>query len=220
MGLFRKHIIWTNIIFISAEMILASLAWFSGEWFFAGSVQTFGSLHSYSFIWLAIIIATIAALNSIFTTTIASETQRPLLARSGKHILAVKQGDYVIIPFVIENFGTIPARAVEVDIDFFGEGEEIKEDNKSNRWQPSNKLSHQSMVFPHNSFTEQYILDLRNGNDSELSKQIEAGKGAVRVRIQYTGLDKRHITIQTERTSKREWEEKVLFEAIPPQVYK
>ncbi len=90
---FRQHIGWANVLVVVVEVIIAGIIWYSGDWFFAGSKETFGSLHGYFFIWIPVIIATVAALNSVFasinardsftTTARALEftraTQRPFL---------------------------------------------------------------------------------------------------------------------------------------------
>lgn len=81
---FRRNWLW--IIVVVGEVILACLIWLSGDWFFGGSRQTFGPLNSYIFIWFSIVIATIAALNSVRASDVASKsleltraTQRPFL---------------------------------------------------------------------------------------------------------------------------------------------
>jgi hypothetical protein len=82
MKLLRRHIVLANLGLLLLVLIFAIVIWRSGQWFLAGSVETFGPLHNYSFIWLSIAIASVAALNSIFAATITSDTHRPFLFRT------------------------------------------------------------------------------------------------------------------------------------------
>ncbi len=130
MKLLRRHVVISNLLCLFIESVLATLIWFSGEWFFGGSVETFGPLHSYGFIWLSIVIASIAALNSIFSTTISSDTHRPFLSKEG--IVDVIPGtNSVTLRFTVTNTGSLPADVANTQIRFFAENEEIKEDNES-----------------------------------------------------------------------------------------
>jgi len=101
-----------NIIVVVGEISLACLIWFSGEWFLAGSRETFGPLNSYIFIWLSIVIATIAALNTVMASLIASKslelsraTTRPSLTLQEADIIAPE----TLVRLVVKNTGTLPA---------------------------------------------------------------------------------------------------------------
>lgn len=125
-GWCRRHIILTNLIVLVCEVVLAVLIWFV----FNGS-QAFGSVNSYAFIWLSIVIASVAALSSMFgsvsehdsltvttqsleRTTEALEltraTTRPFLnVSTPKSIVAQSSMELVIC-----NTGNIPADRVEI----------------------------------------------------------------------------------------------------------
>lgn len=152
----RKHIIRTNILLIAVEVILASIIWFSGDWFFAGSEETFGTLHGYIFLWIALIIATIAALNSIFasvsahdsfvTTTASLEltrvTTRPFL--NVQLSLTKRMSlDRAIFTTEIENTGNLPADKVTVDCSWY-----IEESGNVKKCSLELEKPSQSTVFP------------------------------------------------------------------------
>jgi len=118
MARFRRHIIQTNLIVLGAEGILACLLWFSGEWFFSGSKETFGPLNNYVFIWLSILVATIAALNAVLASTIASDSQRPFVNVNRIHVNWSRNDSS---PIAVENFliginnaGVFPADQVSI----------------------------------------------------------------------------------------------------------
>ena len=218
---FRNHIICTNIILITVEVIVASIIWFSGDWFFAGSRETFGPLNSYIFILLSIIIATIAAINSIFATTLANETQRPWLYPLGGEVAPYESHNrYTVLPFTISNSGSLPATNIYCNIDFFANEEKITEDNKSHVFEVAIKREETHMLPPNGTFTEQYILDIQNPNDRQLLDCIKQGKTKVRFRISYESLSRKHLTIQTSELSQSKWDENLQFRPIPPQKWK
>jgi len=70
----RQHVIPSNLLLIVVEILIAILVWYSGDWFFSGSEETFGTLHSYIFIWTTVIIASTASLNSIFASLSAHDS--------------------------------------------------------------------------------------------------------------------------------------------------
>lgn len=122
---FSKNWLIVNIIVVVAEVILAFLIWFSGDWFFAGSRETFGPLNSYIFIWFSIAIATIAALNSARASVVASKslelsraTTRPFLNVVGISVIWARNDgsptpvNYFVIH--IGNTGIFPADHVSV----------------------------------------------------------------------------------------------------------
>lgn len=218
---FRNNIIWTNIILIAVEVILASIIWRSGDWFFAGSRETFGPLNSYIFIWLSIIIATMAAINSIFATTLANETQRPWLYMIGDKVTPDERNNrYTALPFILSNSGSLPATNIHCDIDFFANEEKVTEDNKSRVFEVAIKREEPPMLLPNGTYTEQYVLDIQNPNDLRLLDCMKQGKAKVRFRISYESLSRKHLTIQTDELSQLELEENPTFKPIPPQKWK
>jgi len=78
MNQLKRHwaIIISNFAILLGVGGIACLIWFSGDWFFAGSRETFGPLNSYIFIWVSIAIAAIAALNAGTASIIASRSLR------------------------------------------------------------------------------------------------------------------------------------------------
>ena len=218
---FRNHIIWTNIIFITVEVILASIIWFSGAWFFAGSRETFGPLNSYIFIWLSIIIATMAVINSIVAITLANETQRPWLYMIGGKVTPYERNHrYTVLPFILSNSGSLPATNVDSHIDFFANDEEITEDNESRVFEVPTREEETPMLLPNDTYTEGFVLDIQNPNDRQLLDCIKQGKTKVRFRVSYESLSRKHLTIQTDRLSKLEWEADLVLTPIPPQKWK
>jgi hypothetical protein len=218
---FRNHIIRTNIILITVEVILASLIWFSGAWFFAGSRETFGPLNSYIFIWLSIIIASMAVINSIFATTLANETQRPWIYMIGGKITSYERNNrYTVLPFILRNSGSLPATNVCCNIDFFANEEKITEDNNSHIFEVAITREETPMLLPNDTYTEQYVLDIQNTNDRQLLDCIKQGKAKVRFRISYESFSRKHLIIQTYELSQPKWEESTTFIPIPPQKWK
>ena len=218
---FRNHIIWTNVILITTEVALASIIWFSGAWFFAGSRETFGPLNSYIFIWLSIIIATMAVINSTFATTLANETQRPWLYIIGGKVTAYERNNrYTVLPFILSNSGSLPATNVYCNIDFFANEEKITEDNKSRVFEVAVKGEETPMLLPNGTYTEEYVLDIQNPNDRQLLDCIKQGKTKVRFCISYESLSRKHLTIQTYELFQRKWEENLAFIPIAPQKWK
>jgi len=107
------------IIIVVGEVILACLIWLSGDWFFGGSRQTFGPLNSYIFIWLSIVIASIAALSSVRASVVASKsleltraTQRPFLNVEGSVTCKIYPKSIGRIIASINNTGNFPADGV------------------------------------------------------------------------------------------------------------
>ena len=123
---FRRNWLITNIIIVLGEIIIACLIWLSGDWFLAGSRETFGPLNSYIFIWLSIVIATVAAFNTVRASLIASKslelsraTTRPFLNVVGGISVIWSRNDGSPTPvnyFVIHvgNTGIFPADHVSV----------------------------------------------------------------------------------------------------------
>lgn len=110
-----KLIISLTVIVVGAEVIIAILIWFSGDWFLGGSRQTFGPLHNYGFIWLSIVIASIAALNSWIMSHVASKsleltraTQRPFLTYVVDNLILDESGT-ASLKIIVSNKGNLPA---------------------------------------------------------------------------------------------------------------
>jgi hypothetical protein len=221
----RRHIIWTNLIVLWFEIIVASLIWLT-----FGGTQTFGSLNTYVIVCLSIVIASIAALNSMFASVAAHDslvtTQksleltrnsiRPFLYIAGS-IGVDKVGKYIKLTFAIQNSGSLPGEDVHVDIDFFDEGEKVTEENTSSKYTVPTRELESPLLFPNSVFYEGYVLDSESKNDLELWDNIVKGKTKCRVRISYKSLEREHITIITEKLAKQEWEDKIVTSPIPPQ---
>jgi len=102
------------LILVAAFSIII---WKSGEWFFGGSRESFGPLHSYVFICLSIAIASLAALNSIYVSSITSDTQRPFLVINNITTLLSRQHDNITFKrssIYIENKGPLPADKISI----------------------------------------------------------------------------------------------------------
>ncbi|MFC2035834.1 hypothetical protein ACFLUJ_06920 [Chloroflexota bacterium] len=114
----KRHILLTNTILIAFITILAMLIWLSGDWFFAGSIVTFGPLHNYVFIWISILIASVAALNAILSSLIARDSQRPFLNVSRVHLnwsnLQMNCSNINNFIIGVENTGNFPADEVSI----------------------------------------------------------------------------------------------------------
>lgn len=173
-----------------------------------------------SFAFLSIIVATFFASRSLKRTSESLELTRkmirPFLTLSDV-IPVDKVRDNVTLTFKIHNSGSLPASDAHTDIDFFGEGEEVTEDNLSTKYQRPKRMYEYSLVFPNHHYYEVYILNLKDTNDLDLWENIRNGKVKFRLRIMYTGLGNEYITIQTEHITKPEWEDKLQLLPVLPQ---
>jgi hypothetical protein len=215
---FRRHLIFTNLALIGVEVGGAFLIWFT-----LGGRQTFGPLNAYAIVCVSVIVASVAALNSMFASVAAHDSLeltrnslRPFLYIAGS--IGIKGvGKFIRLTFTIQNSGSLPAEDVNADIDFFYEDEEVTEDNLSRKYQLPTREPVFSLVFPNSSYYPRYILNLQDENDLELWQNIQQGKTACRVRITYKSLGRKHLTIETEKLAKQEWEENLITTPIPPQ---
>jgi hypothetical protein len=212
----RRHTVFTNLALIGVEVGGASLAWF----IFNGR-QTFESLHSYFFICASIVIASVAALNSILASSIASEAQRPFLYRTSL-TKTQRVGKYITLGFNIKNSGSLPAEDVQTDINFFDKDEKATERNRSDIYEPPILESESSsfLLFPNSDYYQSIVLDLEQADDLKLWNDIKDGKTKCRIRITYTSLGRKHETMQTEELVKRESETDITTKPIPPQKWK
>lgn len=172
------------------------------------------------FAFLSIIVSTFFASRSLTLTSKSLELTRnsirPFLYTAGS--IGVKRvGKYITLTFNIQNSGSLPGEDVHVDIDFFDEDEEVTEENLSNRHTPPTREPEFPLLFPNSVYNETFVLDLEQKNDLELWNNIGTGKTKCRLRIMYKSLGRRHITIQTEKIVKQEWEETLVTVPIPPQ---
>jgi hypothetical protein len=85
-------------------------------WIFGGGRETFGPLNSYIFIWLSIVIASTAALNSAVASVIASKaleltraTTRPFLTYLVGGIVLDEGNKVAFLRIVVSNKGNLPA---------------------------------------------------------------------------------------------------------------
>jgi len=72
----KKNIILTNVIIFVFIVIVAVIIWLSGDWLYAGSRETFGPLNSYIFVWISILIASIAATNTVIASIMTRDSLR------------------------------------------------------------------------------------------------------------------------------------------------
>lgn len=178
----HKQIILINILALFMVVIVAILIWFSGEWFFGGSVQTFGPLHSYGFIWLAILIAILAATNTIIASATAKDaleltrnTMRPFLTVSGYKIISLSGKAAMEIIIYIKNSGPLPADSVSVDTvlitvkDKYGTEQELQKD----------RLVEKAIYFPSIDETLHVVPSAKN------SQLILDEKTKIRIIINY-----------------------------------
>ena len=222
----KHNVIRTNLILLVGEVIFASLIWL-----IFGGRQTFGPLNTYVIVCVSVVIASIAALNSIFASINARDSLtatrksleltrkmiRPFLSMSDVMIPVSRIGDNVTLTFKIENSGSLPSNDAHADIDFFDEDEEVTEDNLSNKYRRPDRTGDHSLVFPNNHYYELFILNLQDKDDVELWRNITKGKAKFRLRIMYTTFDNEYITIQTEHIAKPELVEKLQLLPILPQ---
>lgn len=188
---FRRN--WLLIIIVVGEVILAYLIWLSGDWFFGGSRQTFGPLNSYIFIWLSIVIASIAALSSVRASEMASKsleltraTTRPFMTYSKFGITF--PSDLAILHIWICNTGVHPADNVSVDIALFTIA------SKDGKEQPLTSPFRTSALF----FPKQELIFSFGVEDPKHVDLIKAEKTLVRISIdyQYTLTGTKHQTVQ------------------------
>jgi len=208
---FRRHIILTNLVLIGIEISVACLVWFIFE-----GRQTFGPLNTYVIVCLSVVIASIAALNSLLASSIASDTQRPFIYTADS-INVKRVGDQIRLIFNIYNSGSLPGKDVNTDITFFDKDEEITEENLSSKYESEVVKSESSILFPNSKHYHNFILDLSQENDLKLWNNILQGTTKCRIRTTYTSLGRKHITIQTEELAEQEWAEEIVTHPIPPQ---
>lgn len=221
----KHNVIPTTLIVLGVEVIVACLIWF-----IFGGRQTFGPLNTYVIVCSSVVIASIAALNSMFASISARDSLvttrqsleltrkmiRPFLSSSD--VIPVSRiGNNVTLTLKITNSGSLPSNDTHADIDFFDEDEEVTEDNLSNKYHRPDRTYEYSLVFPNNHYYEVYILDLQDKYDVELWENINKGKIKFRLRIIYTSFDNEHVTIQTEHIAKPEWVGKLQTLPVLPQ---
>lgn len=160
MKFFRKYIVWSHLLLALFIGIVAAIAWLVGDWCFAGSVETWGSAHSYSFICLSIFIAAVAAINAINASTTASDTQRPFLnvvscsvrwaSTDGKQPTSINRSE-----INIENTGIFPADKLSAELTILKAGET----NQKCLFTLRKDTHNFSIVFPSSSPTLQFEKD-------------------------------------------------------------
>ena len=204
---FRKHVGWANILAVVVVVVIATIMWFSGEWFFAGSEETFGTLHGYIFIWIPVIIATIAALNSIFASMSAHNsfiiteksleltraTQRPFLnvdqfgvnwSRNDGQPTSVKG-----FIFGLCNTGSFPADQVSVLMKV----SKNNLDNQQHLFLDSEEIP--TICFPSDEIHNRHFKKL---DEKEKLEVVLKGELIVRIEIEY----KNKLTQETHKTKR------------------
>lgn len=165
---------------------------------------------------IAAIFAGISALIANRSLELTRNSIRPFLYTAGS-INIKRVGKYITLTFNIHNSGSLPGEDVHVDIDFFDEDEEVTKENLSNRYTPPTRELEFPLLFPNSVYYENYVLDLEQKDDLALWNNIEKGKTKCRVRIMYKSPGRKHITIQTKKLAKREWEATLVTTPILPQ---
>lgn len=242
----KNNIIPTIIFLVIIETAIAILIWFSGEWFLAGSRETFGPLNNYVFIWLSIVIASIAAFGTVlaFSTShdsfnitkeslditkkaleLTRATTRPFLSvQSGDAHMKITANE-IITEYVITNSGSLPASEVETDITFFDIDEDVTEDNQSKKYPIPNELyqlsgqSSCTTIFPNRSIRLESQLNLKDKAYMKLNHNIDNGKVKLRLSIFYKYKSSNYKTIQTEYIHKVTANGKRERTYIPPQIF-
>lgn len=221
----RHNVIPTTLVVLGVEVIVAWLIWF-----IFGDRQTFGPLNTYVIVCLSVVVASIAALNSMFASVSARDSLvatreslelttkmiRPFLSLSDV-IPVSRKGNSVTLTLKITNSGSLPSKDTHANIDFFDEDEEVTEDNLSNKYHRLDRIDGHCLVFPDNYYYEVCILDLQDKNDLELWENINMGKIKFRLRIMYASFDNKYITIQTEYIAKQAWITQLRLLPVLPQ---
>jgi hypothetical protein len=119
----RRHVARTTVVVVGIEIALAVIIWYAG-----GGRATFQALNNYIFLCLSVVIASLAAIGSIFASMsahdsltltqksleLARATQRPFLtARTSSIRLNDDHGEVFL---VVTNTGSLPADRVFVEM--------------------------------------------------------------------------------------------------------
>jgi hypothetical protein len=182
---------------------------------FSHAVEKYGQQYAISL--TALLVASIAAVATLFSLRWSRDTVRPFLSLPGAEFSPDIGEDYVIIQISIRNSGSLPATDVDVDMDFFAHDEEVTEKNRSSKFTTHTKSSLKPMILPNSHFTWRYELNLKDRNHAELWQNIINGKIKFRLRIRYESLGRKHLTIQTERIQKPQLGRGLVLVPIPPQ---
>lgn len=119
----RRHIIITNGVIIVLEIIIAALVWY-----FSGAKTAFQTTSNYTFLCASVVIASVAAVNSILASVIAHDslkltqdsleltraTQRPFLTPTNLIITFAQTKSN--LKAIVSNTGTLPAKNVSIDM--------------------------------------------------------------------------------------------------------
>ena len=122
-GQIRRHIILTNATIIMLEIIVATMVWY-----FGGAEKAFQTVSNYVFLCASVVIASVAAVNSILASVTAHDslmltrdsleltraTQRPFLAMINTKIIFAQTKSRVEI--IVTNTGSLPANAVSIEM--------------------------------------------------------------------------------------------------------
>jgi hypothetical protein len=225
----RRHIIRTNLALIGIEVGVAFLVWF----IFDGR-QTFGPLNTYVIVCLSVVVASIAALNSMFASVSAHDslvttqesleltraTQRPFLSLYPEPRPVISETNKALIEFKIQNSGSLPASDVKAELTFYDKNDEVTEDNRSKKYPSESQLTGSFLVFPNTYIHEEYELNLSDIDDVKLLQNMERGNIKFRIHITYKNLDSECLTIQTEQITRlvqRSGTRKLETIPIPPQ---
>jgi len=159
----------------------------------------------------AAIFAGISALLALRSLKVTEEalrltrgTTRPFLSLQPGEVSGSQKGHIVALCFEIRNSGPVPANLVTTDLQFFGDDEEITEDNRSQKYPKELAPPMHVVVFPDYSYHIVQELDLRKEVDRKLFENIKNGKVKLHLRMTYTAQGIEYRTVQTEKLEREE----------------
>jgi len=164
------------------------------------------------------IFAGIAAILATQALGLTRSTTRPFLALQPGEASAESKGHVVTQEVSIMNTGSLPANILTAELTFFGEDEEITEDNVSKQYPKQSEPPRNVVVFPNYAYHLVHSFDLSREIERRLFENMRKGKVKWRVRITYRGQEIEYMTVQTERIEKEE-AGKLMRIPIPPQLY-
>lgn len=215
----HKSIVIANLAAVLVVGLLAYLIWI-----FGGGRVTFGPLNSYFFIWLSIIIAITAALNSIIASIIARNslrvtekslelartTQRPFLNVADPPYCKVYPTSIGTIAADIYNQGLFPADEVSVNCRVF----RIIKNDKESLFFPAKK-EYPSIYFPSGNLVG-YKFEKKNGLHMENSNELR-----VHITITYRNklTGENHQTVRAYSMTFRQGDTTVELDPYPKEDY-
>lgn len=128
-------------------------------------------------------------------------TQRPFLSVSEANYHRYSDNLY-IFDLTIKNTGTLPAKDVHADFQFFDSSEKIGKQGNSSKYALTESRGNPIPLFPNNSYTSQTYLDSNDDEDKQIIQGIENSKVKIRVIVNYGSTSKNYKTIQTQEVTR------------------